>query len=194
MWELYGKQPGGVAIKSTIGSLKAALVGESRPVYIGRIRYLDWAQASFWPNNVLGMAVRKSQGYRHESEVRLITWAWDLLRWDFGRRPWVFHPGQIKDAIVRVLRKDPIFSDTFEEDLRKAVPSALSAWMRDLQLSQVPRGIPVRVDLACLTHEVVIAPTDPKWVGELLASVIAERYCLAVTVRQSELRAASEAE
>jgi hypothetical protein len=84
MWDLYGREPGSVAIKSTIGRLKQALVGENRSISIGRIRYLDWTQGS-WPNNVLGMAVRKTQGYKHQSEVRLITWAPDLWCWDFGR-------------------------------------------------------------------------------------------------------------
>jgi hypothetical protein len=194
MWDLYGSELGSVAIKSTIGRVKEALVGEGRSISIGRIGYLDWTQAS-WPNNVLGMAVRKAQGYKHESEVRLITWAWDLRHWDFGRTgpPRIFHPGQIENAIVEVFKEQSIFSDTLDQDLRRAAPVALNRWMRGVQLAQIPRGISVAANLDRLVEEVVLGPKEPEWVFDLVKGVL-ERYNLTATARLSELRDVDETE
>ena len=86
MWDLYGKEPASVAVKSSIGRLKQSLANEERPMYITRIKYFDWKTGTSWPNNVLGMAVRKAEGFKHESEVRLVTWAHDVWQWDFERK------------------------------------------------------------------------------------------------------------
>jgi hypothetical protein len=188
MWDLYGRELGSVAVKSTIGRVKEALVGEGRSISIGRIGYLDWTQGS-WPNNVLGMAVRKAQGYKHESEVRLVTWAWDLWRWDFGRTgpPRIFHQGQIENAIVEVLKEQSIFSDSLDQDMRRAAPIALNKWMQELQVAQLPHGISAAVNLAPLVEEVVLGPKEPEWIFGLVKGVL-ERYKLTATARLSELR------
>lgn len=145
MWDLYGKEPASVAIKSTIGRLKQSVGNEKRPVYITRVKYLDWKTVASWPNNVLGMAVRKAEAFKHESEVRLVTWAHDVWQWDFGRTgpPLVFHEKEIENCIVTLLKEQTIFSETLEEDMRKAVPSALNNWMAESQLNQMPQGITI---------------------------------------------------
>jgi hypothetical protein len=187
MWDLYGKEPGSVALKSTVERMKNALAEEARPLYIGRIRYLDWTQAS-WPNNVLGMSVRKTQRYKHESEVRLVAWDPDWP-WNFGGSgsPRPIHPPDIVNAIVAVLKGEPIFSHTFEADIRRAAPDALNKWEEELQLAQVPAGIAAKADLASLVDQVILGPKEPEWTLDLVRS-IAERYKLTATVRSSDLR------
>lgn len=78
MWDLYGKGSGSVAIKSTIGLLKKVVAPYGRAVFIGEVKYVDWKADTFDSHNILGMCVRKSLSYRHESEVRMVIWAHDL--------------------------------------------------------------------------------------------------------------------
>jgi len=189
MWDLYGKEPGSVAIKSTIGRLKESLGSEERAVYITRVEYLDWKSRASWPNNVLGMAVRKAEGFRHESEVRLVAWADDVWGCDLGStgRPIVFHAKEIENLLVTLLKEQSIFCETLEQDMRKAVPVALNKWMSEYQLSQIPRGVTIKVNTAQLIQQVTVGPREAKWVSDLLHEV-AKRYGLAAIVKPSELR------
>jgi hypothetical protein len=76
MWGLYSK--GGVAIKTTVKSLRYALEqGDERPViYIGSIKYLDYSDPILKPadcvtedGQLIGMIKRIA--YAHEKEVRM---------------------------------------------------------------------------------------------------------------------------
>ena len=71
MWDLYGKSSGIVAIKSTVGRLREAAVTCSEPVFVSRVKYIDWSDAPGL-DNVLVACSRKDLSYRHESEVRVI--------------------------------------------------------------------------------------------------------------------------
>jgi hypothetical protein len=80
MWDLYGKGSGSIAIKCTVGAMKKQLADIDRSVYLAKVKYLDWDDAT-WTTNVIDMLARKELSYKHESEVRaMIT--------DFG------HPDQ----------------------------------------------------------------------------------------------------
>jgi hypothetical protein len=189
MWDLYGKESASVAVKSTIGRLKQSLGNEQRAIHITRVKYFDWTTGASWPNNVLGMAVRKAEGFKHESEVRLVTWAYDVWQFDFGREgpPLVFHAKEIEDCIVALFKEQSIFTATLEEDMRKAVPRALNRWMAEFQLSQIPKGITVKVDTVQLIQEVIVGPREPEWVFDLLQEIV-KRYRLVAVVKWSALR------
>jgi len=86
MWDIYGKGGATVAIKSTIGRLKEVVATLSRPVFIAEVRYVDWQQTPP-AYNMLVWCVRKALSYRHESEVRMVIWAQDIVekifdKWD----------------------------------------------------------------------------------------------------------------
>ncbi|UST97732.1 DUF2971 domain-containing protein [Pseudomonas siliginis] len=79
MWKLYGDQGKGIAVRTTVGKLKQALqqaVGNSRQktIFIGKVRYVDYADASITPAdcNVDGhiIPLLKRISYSHENEVR----------------------------------------------------------------------------------------------------------------------------
>lgn len=71
MWDLYGKGSGIVAVKSTVGLLREAVANYDRPVFISKVRYLDWNEARGL-DNVLVACSRKDVSYKHEGEVRVI--------------------------------------------------------------------------------------------------------------------------
>jgi hypothetical protein len=70
MWDLYS---GGIAVKSSVGLLKAALQSHEKRVFIGGVRYVSPTDTP-WDNNLIAMCFRKVLAYRHESEVRAMIW------------------------------------------------------------------------------------------------------------------------
>jgi len=76
MWGLYSKS--GVAIKSTVGSIKAALEGnqQAHVIHMGAIKYIDFADKTLTApdcvtddGHLIGMIKRVA--YSHEKEVRM---------------------------------------------------------------------------------------------------------------------------
>jgi len=72
MWDLYGNGSGIVAVKSTVGRLREAAATYERPVYISKVKYVDWNDAPGL-DNVLVACSRKDVSYQHEYEVRAIV-------------------------------------------------------------------------------------------------------------------------
>lgn len=74
MWGLYAREEGGVAIRSTVGSLKGALHhGDgSRDVLVGSVRYLDFSAGEIPMTNLLHAFWTKRVSFQHEREVRAI--------------------------------------------------------------------------------------------------------------------------
>ena len=77
MWDIYGKGPGTIAIKSTVKLLKETVAPYGWPVYIAQVEYVDWGDMSF-RGNALQMFARKDSSYAHEAEVRAIVWGLGL--------------------------------------------------------------------------------------------------------------------
>lgn len=71
MWDLYGRGSGIVAVKSTVGRLREAVSAYVQPLYISRVKYVDW-NTTPGLDNVLVACSRKDISHEHESEVRLI--------------------------------------------------------------------------------------------------------------------------
>jgi hypothetical protein len=71
MWDLYGNGSGIVAVKSSVGRLREAVATCGKPVYISKVQYLDWRDASGL-DNVLVACTRKDLSYQHEAEVRVM--------------------------------------------------------------------------------------------------------------------------
>ena len=78
MWRLYCPDKEGIAVKTTVGSLKHSLLG-AEPVFIGEVLYSDYdepfvrtapaGQASFTMGSP---AVRKRHHFEYEQEVRAV--------------------------------------------------------------------------------------------------------------------------
>lgn len=128
MWRLYCPDKAGVAVKTTVGSLKHSLLG-SEPVYIGEVLYSDYdehfvqaapvGQTSF---TIDPPAVRKRHHFKHEQEVRAVIDLSPLA----GKS---FHPCGV--------------------DLPFIGPDAFDI---------CEKGRPHRVDLSTLIEEVVLSP------------------------------------
>jgi len=101
MWDIYGKGPGVVAIKSTVGLLKEAVASYEYSVFISEVNYVDWNHVSWSGRNALQVFTRKDVSYSHEAEVRAIIWG--LAR----------HPG-----------RSPLFEMSPDNDMTK-IPSGV---------------------------------------------------------------------
>ena len=42
MWKIYGGTSSGIAIQTTIGSLKKSIANKNRDIYIGKVEYIDY--------------------------------------------------------------------------------------------------------------------------------------------------------
>jgi hypothetical protein len=75
MWRLYAPGTSGVAIKTTVDRLIAAVSEEKLTVTIGRVRYLDYDRGDFggdFGSHPLDPTFWKGPGYVHEREVRAV--------------------------------------------------------------------------------------------------------------------------
>jgi hypothetical protein len=72
MWKLYAKSNEAVAVRTTVGRLKAALASATVEINIGTVMYVDYATEEIEWNNVLFRALYKRLSYEHEHEIRAI--------------------------------------------------------------------------------------------------------------------------
>ena len=68
LWRIYA-HPDGVALTTTFRRLKEALPEDH---YVGKVRYLDYAEDSPSPDNTFNLAITKRTNYAHEHEVRVV--------------------------------------------------------------------------------------------------------------------------
>src|ERR1017187_1981871 len=73
MWQLYLKSDAGVAIQTTLQSLKTSLTNyNDHPVYIGSVQYLDYNTQRVPDGYSFGPFLHKRVHFVHENEVRAI--------------------------------------------------------------------------------------------------------------------------
>ena len=86
LWNMYTSPAGGVAIKSSLASIQAALEPDTAAqvppdeLYAGRVRYVDYRTAAIPAENAFWPLVHKRTPYRFEHEVRLVAWPQRLIR------------------------------------------------------------------------------------------------------------------
>jgi hypothetical protein len=77
MWSQYAKKGLGVAIKSTVPILTKNLTdhlqGQSQPVYVGEVHYVDFIGDWIPENNLYWPYVHKRKSFEHEKELRVVT-------------------------------------------------------------------------------------------------------------------------
>ena len=84
MWRLYSREQDGVAIKTTLASLKGSLMCTD-DVYIGRVAYADYNTEFIREDNLFAPYLYKRESFRHEREVRAL-----IAKWPPGDKPIVF--------------------------------------------------------------------------------------------------------
>lgn len=72
MWRLYLQSGEGIAVRSTVGRLMAAVGRDPDPVYIGDVRYIDYRSDRIPSANVLHLALHKRRSFEHEREIRAL--------------------------------------------------------------------------------------------------------------------------
>ena len=74
MWKLYSTSDESVAIRSTLGRLKACFGSNPHPLYIGQVHYLDYSiegtPVTDWTWNALSPLFCKRRSFSHEREIR----------------------------------------------------------------------------------------------------------------------------
>ncbi len=80
MWGLSLRHGDGVAIKSTVGRLKAAFAVTTEPIHIGSVKYIDFQTERVPWQNVFHIAFHKRRSFEYEREVRAVVYG------DYGPR------------------------------------------------------------------------------------------------------------
>jgi len=74
MWQIFTKNNEGLAIQSTIGKLKEAVVAEKdTEQYIGEVNYIDYKKEFIPINDPFFPFLFKRKSFQYEREVRIIT-------------------------------------------------------------------------------------------------------------------------
>ncbi len=72
MWKLYLQSGEGIAIKSSIGRLKASFAKSDRAVHIGKVLYMNYDSDVTPTHNVIGLGLLKRSSFEHEREIRAL--------------------------------------------------------------------------------------------------------------------------
>ena len=75
MWKLYAREAG-IAVRSTFANL-ANGIQTDQPIYIGRVKYIDYVQDPMPTGNVFTPFLHKRKSFEHEREVRAISQEWE---------------------------------------------------------------------------------------------------------------------
>lgn len=85
MWSLYLKSNEGIAIQSTYQRFCRSFHETSIPVFIGKVRYIDYEIEAFNdPGNMFSAFLHKRKSFEHEHEVRAIV-THDKTPGDYGQ-------------------------------------------------------------------------------------------------------------
>ena len=190
MWDLYGAGACGVSIKTTVGALRVAIAGTAIPIHISRVKYRDWKCYQGDIENLIGLCVRKSDSYRHESEVRLLFWEPSTEPLSVaGERAGQGAPIEVERLAREIMARLAGFFPSVDFTTVHGASLVVQAWAQyqeHVRRQNSPVGVLLQVDLPTLIGEIVVTPKAQPWVLELARSVV-ERYGLGVTARSSEL-------
>ena len=73
MWQQYLRSGEGIAIQTTFGQLKKAIINDPTHTYGGKVRYEDFQTFTPEDTNLLIWGTLKREGFEHEKEFRLLT-------------------------------------------------------------------------------------------------------------------------
>jgi len=72
-WERFVPEKG-VAIQSTFGKLKDSFSQTETPIYIGKMKYIDYSKESINSLNLFSLILHKRHLYFAENELRAVIW------------------------------------------------------------------------------------------------------------------------
>lgn len=177
MWKIYSAHNNGVAIKTTMGNLKASLSDE-HDVYIGKVNYDTkttyehryWEDLAFSPRSssteeqfkkiLYFPYFRKETVYKYENEVRIII-----------------------DSVPLVF--DYFYSNYPESATQYDLGALINTGFPDIWKD----GLPIKIDVEKLfgkTGKVIISPYADKWIIETVESVV-RQYGFQFPVKRSQI-------
>ena len=119
MWKLYSEYENGVAICTTYGNLKSSIESYRKPIYGGKVRYIDINRDLISFGNVLAPFSCKRMSFSYENELRLVNivdhdnyynYDWSTEENPKGK----FIPCEIK-TLIQSIYTSPISYDEFTD-------------------------------------------------------------------------------
>jgi hypothetical protein len=159
MWSQYAGH--GIAIKSTVGRLKASLAPEPKDVRIAKIDYIDYATK---PLNIHRTYLTKRESFGAEHEIR--AYLDDKDMWEAQNHQLSDYPVGMRMRMESIAQWDKHFA-------------------RLINLEYVP-GIPIKVKPDVLIEEVLVAPTAAGYYVDATCAV-RDKFHLKFSVTKSPL-------
>jgi hypothetical protein len=73
MWAIYSRFNSGIAIQSTYNRLVKSFSRCKEPIYIGKVKYIDYSNEWIDNDNILQRFIHKRKSFAYENELRVIT-------------------------------------------------------------------------------------------------------------------------
>ncbi|MGY5800585.1 DUF2971 domain-containing protein [Rhizobium sp. LEGMi12c] len=124
LWRLYSSNDAGVAIRTTIGRLKNALLTTDRILYLGEVQYIDFNKEIIALDNAINPIFRKRMSFAHERELRLATMEFNVTKQTAG----ISVPCGL-EILIGELVVSPLAADWFVDTVRQVVGKFVSAPM-----------------------------------------------------------------
>jgi hypothetical protein len=120
LWDQYARSAG-FAVCTTVGRLKQS-ISDNRPVFVGRIKYLDYDEDTVTELNMLLPPFLKRRSFQHENEVRVMLWDMPIeeskpIDWERARES---HSLQVNlTELIQELYLSPIIDDWLVPQLQE---------------------------------------------------------------------------
>jgi hypothetical protein len=144
MWKLYCGTHDGICVRSTFGLLVDSIKAVEEPVYIGKVRYIDYRREAIKEGDAFAPLVHKRRSFQHENEIRALVWRLEESE------------GAFFDAEGRPATKDNYSESRFVPKYPERM------------------GVSIPVDIQMLVQAVYVSPTSANWFRELVVSAIAK--------------------
>jgi hypothetical protein len=125
MWKLYSNYEKGIAIKTTYGRLKHSLENYERPIYGGKLRYIDIRKDRISFGNTLAPYAAKRISFSHEKELRLVTQVEHEKYFEYDWSKENFNNGKLIPCDIKLLIDSIFVSPKCSEEFRLEVQQAL---------------------------------------------------------------------
>ncbi len=71
LWSVYAAAGDGIAIRTTLGKLKASLAAEARHLYMGQVKYINFEDEAISVRNLITPLYIKRKSFEAERELRV---------------------------------------------------------------------------------------------------------------------------
>ncbi|MFC1988056.1 hypothetical protein ACFLVH_05935 [Chloroflexota bacterium] len=137
LWQLHLSGQDGVAIQTTVGRLKNSFERETRDIYIGEVKYINYVRDSIPINNALYPFLFKRASFKHERELRAVIFSPNFIVEGGSLRRISYPEGYYAQIAPDILIENVFVSPVTPKWQNELVQSVLSKYGLKTKISKV---------------------------------------------------------